>query len=414
MFPFVRQGLSSASFQPSCCCRQRFVKMPRKPRYNIIREPPKDAGTNAGTQEAMVSHCVKVGSTTRGAQTSREQPRDRAPSISSTANRAPITHDPQTPTDNIETRHRVEVADRELEDEDYDPKADEVPSFDDHIDDLFAAQEVEGQHNNKKAKDTHFWQVIVIEDGVRKVSKLSVKEAIALPSNTKIELPFNSQLQPIGQAAGLLSGFIESLGADYSQFSIHLDSWKLVSKAKREHAYDMLKRVFHYENDAGGKIKCNMLKRIGKNWKDTKNHLFHMCYKQIRTYEKNLKHHPAGIDKNDWKKFVDYRLNEETQKKCKQNALNRSKQLYTHTGGSKILAREKDEVEREQGRPVGRGELFIMTHKKKMARISIPMRVLLVKQLRMLRGRMDPLNTFHKMTRYHKFSERSTQDEFVL
>ncbi|XP_072053123.1 uncharacterized protein [Arachis hypogaea] len=157
-----------------------------------------------------------------------------------------------------------------------------------------------------------------------------------------------------------------------------------------------------------------MLKRIGKNWKDTRNHLFHMCYKQIRTYEKNLKHHPAGIDKNDWKKFVDYRLNEETQKKCKQNALNRSKQLYTHTGGSKILAREKDEVEREQGRPVGRGELFIMTHKKKMARISIPMRVLLVKQLRMLRGRMDPLNTFHKMTRYHRFSERSTQDEFVL
>ncbi|XP_057763489.1 uncharacterized protein LOC130983285 [Arachis stenosperma] len=303
-----------------------FVRMPRKPRYNIIREPPKDAGTNAGTEEATisVSHCVKVESTTRGAQTSREQPRDRAPPISSTANRAPTTrmnepfrapridhsnaqssteNDPQTPTDNIETRHCAEVADRELEDEDYDPEADEVPLFDDHIDDLFAVQEVEGQHNNKKAKDTDFWEVIVIEDGVRKVSKLSVKEAIALPSNTKIELPFNSQLQPIGQ------------------------------------------RVFHYEDDAGGKIKSDMLKRIGKNWKDTRNHLFHMCYKQIRTYEENLKHHPAGIDKNDWKKFVDYRLKEETQKKCKQNALNRSKQLYTHIGGSKTLARKKDEVE---------------------------------------------------------------------
>ncbi|RYR07288.1 hypothetical protein Ahy_B05g074609 [Arachis hypogaea] len=96
----------------------------------------------------------------------------------------------------------------------------------------------------------------------------------------------------------------------------------------------MLKRVFYYEDDAGGKIKYDILKRIGKNWKDTRHHLFHRYYKQIRTYEKNFQHHPKGIDKNDWKKFIDYRLNEETQ-------------------------------EREQGRPVGRGELFIMTHKKK-------------------------------------------------
>ncbi|QHN94310.1 uncharacterized protein DS421_17g600150 [Arachis hypogaea] len=167
-----------------------------------------------------------------------------------------------------------------------------------------------------------------LEDGVRKVSKLFVKEAIALSSNTKIVLPFNKELQPIGQAAGLLSGFIGSLGADYSQFPIHLDSWKQVSKAKKEHAYDMLKRVFYYEDDARGKIKHDILKRIGKNWKD------HRCYKETRTYEENLRHHPKGIDKNEWKKFVDYRQREDTK-------------------------------EREQGRPVGRGELFIMTHKKK-------------------------------------------------
>ncbi|XP_025665291.1 uncharacterized protein [Arachis hypogaea] len=153
-----------------------------------------------------------------------------------------------------------------------------------------------------------------LEDGVRKVSKLFVKEAIALSSNTKIVLPFNKELQPIGQAAGLLSGFIGSLGADYSQFPIHLDSWK--------------QRVFYYEDDARGKIKHDILKRIGKNWKD------HRCYKETRTYEENLRHHPKGIDKNEWKKFVDYRQREDTK-------------------------------EREQGRPVGRGELFIMTHKKK-------------------------------------------------
>ncbi|RYR08083.1 hypothetical protein Ahy_B05g075632 [Arachis hypogaea] len=230
-----------------------------------------------------------------------------------------------------------------LEDEDYDPEADEVPSFDDHIDDLFVAQEVEGQHNNGKRKDTDFWEVTVIvilfpihflEDGVRKASRMSVKEAIALPSNTKIVLPFNKELQSIGQAAGLFSGFLRSLGADYSQFPICADSWKHVNKAKKEHAYDLIKRVFHYEDDAGEKIKCDIMKRIGKNWKDTRHHLYDRCYKEIRTYEKNLEHRSKGIVENEWKKFIDYCQKEETK-------------------------------EKEQGRLVGRGELFILTHKKK-------------------------------------------------
>ncbi|RYR35760.1 hypothetical protein Ahy_A10g050875 [Arachis hypogaea] len=129
-------------------------------------------------------------------------------------------------------------------------------------------------------------------------------------------------------------------------------------------------KVFHYEDDARGKIKREIMKRIRKNWKDTRHNLYHKCYKEIRTYEKNLEHRPKGIEENEWKKFLDYRQKEETK-----NALNQSKQLYTHIGGSKTLARKKRRS--EQGRLVGRGELFIMTHKKKMARISNPMRVLL-------------------------------------
>ncbi|XP_057758641.1 uncharacterized protein LOC130979256 [Arachis stenosperma] len=76
------------------------------------------------------------------------------------------------------------------------------------------------------------------------------------------------------------------------------------------------------------------MKRIGKIWKESRHHLYHRCYKEIRTYEENLKHHPKGIEENEWKKFIDYRQKEETK-------------------------------EKDQGRPVGRGELFIMTHKKK-------------------------------------------------
>ncbi|XP_020960030.1 uncharacterized protein LOC107648166 [Arachis ipaensis] len=254
--------------------------MPRKPRYNIIREPPKDAGTNASTEETT------VGTTTRGAQTSQEFPRDRVPRISSSTNRAPATRmkepfrapcidhrnaqsstadDPQTPTDNIETRHRAEVADHELEDEDYDPEADEkFRRLMTTSTTCLLPKKSKVSITTRKPK-IQISGKLLLSDGVRKVCKLSVKEAIALPSNTKIVLPFNSELQPIGQAAGLLSGFIGSLGVDYSQFPIHLESWKLVSKVKRDHAYDMLKRVFYYEDDAGGKIKRDILKRIGKN-----------------------------------------------------------------------------------------------------------------------------------------------------
>ncbi|RYQ82664.1 hypothetical protein Ahy_B10g101240 [Arachis hypogaea] len=300
--------------------------MPRKSWYNIIREPPENAETNSKTEETT------VGSMTRGPQISREQPRDRAPPFLSSSNRAPasrINESFRAPCN--DKRLAPSMDDHESEDEDYDPETDEVLSFDDHTDDLFAAQEAESQNNDEKCKDTDYWNVTIIdsnfffiyflEDGVRKQSKLSMKEAIALPSNTKIILPFNKEMQSISQATGLFSGFLGSLGADYYQFPIYEESWKYVNKTKKEHAYDMIK------------------------------------------------------------------------KKCKQNALNWSKQLYTHTGGFKTLARKKDEVEKEQGRPVTRRELFIITHKKKMARISIPMRVLLVKQLRILRGSAGPCPT---------------------
>ncbi|XP_057746408.1 uncharacterized protein LOC130965664 [Arachis stenosperma] len=79
----------------------------------------------------------------------------------------------------------------------------------------------------------------------------------------------------------------------------------------------------------------------------------------------NLKRKPAGIEANHWKKFIQYLLIEDTQGKCIKNAINRSKQLYTHTGGSKTMARKRHEEEQRQGRHIGRGEGWTMSHKKK-------------------------------------------------
>ncbi|RYQ91824.1 hypothetical protein Ahy_B09g097859 [Arachis hypogaea] len=112
-----------------------------------------------------------------------------------------------------------------------------------------------------------------------------------------------------------------------------------MNKAKKEHAYNMVK--------------------------DTRHNLYHKFYEGTKTFEKNIKHRPSRIEENHWKWFLEYRKKQETKKKCKQNALNRSKKLYIHTRGFKILARKKDEVEKVRERPIGRGELWTITRKKK-------------------------------------------------
>ncbi|RYR28102.1 hypothetical protein Ahy_B01g052212 [Arachis hypogaea] len=118
------------------------------------------------------------------------------------------------------------------------------------------------------------------------------------------------------------------------------------------------------------KIKRRILQRIAKNWKDIRHNLYHKFYEETRTFERNVKHRPLGIEENYWKCFLEYRQKEETKKNCKQNALNWSKQLYTHNRGSKTLARTKDEVEKVRGRPIGRGELWTITHKKWLEAIA--------------------------------------------
>ncbi|RYR60562.1 hypothetical protein Ahy_A04g017615 [Arachis hypogaea] len=52
-------------------------------------------------------------------------------------------------------------------------------------------------------------------------------------------------------------------------------------------------------------------------------------------------------------------------KKCRQNALNWSKQFYTDTGSFKTTTRLRDEEEKKWQKRIGRGEIFIMTHKKR-------------------------------------------------
>ncbi|RYR20498.1 hypothetical protein Ahy_B03g065655 [Arachis hypogaea] len=170
-----------------------------------------------------------------------------------------------------------EVVDDHSEDEDYDPEVDEVES-------LFP----------------------LLENGVTYCMELIVKEALALPPGKKIVLNHNRELQQVGQAAGLLSEFLGTLASDFQQLPICEKSWKTMSKASKEHAFDKFKRVFHYEDDGRGIIKRGIVQRIGSSWRNARNHLFR-------------------------------------KEKCKKNFINRSKQLYTHTRDSKTMARKRHE-----------------------------------------------------------------------
>nr|XP_025665050.1 uncharacterized protein LOC112763645 [Arachis hypogaea] len=192
---------------------------------------------------------------------------------------------------------------------------------------------------------------------------MSVREAMEWSlDGSKIILRFNEELQAVRDGAGLLNGIIGALDSDYSKFSICEKSWAKVRGKDRVYD-DCIKEMFHFQHSSG-RIKKTLLQQMGKSWKDTRGRLFDSHYKPTRTLEQNLDQRPERIPREHWKWFIDYHNDPATKAKCKQNVLNRKKQLYTHTGGSKSLARAREEESQIQGRTVGRGEVWILKHKR--------------------------------------------------
>ncbi|KAL4394857.1 hypothetical protein AHAS_Ahas02G0193900 [Arachis hypogaea] len=229
--------------------------------------------------------------------------------------------------------------------EDVDPEANEVDSFEEQIDKMFAASDAE---KRKGRKTTEFWDVKLIDsDGIVKQAKMSVREAIKRSLNgSKIILRFNDELQAVGDGAGLLSGILGALGSDYNKFPICEKSWATVQGKDRVYN-DCIKEMFHFQEDSGGRIKKIFLQKMGRSWKDTRGRLYDRNYKPTMTLEQNLDNRSGRIPREHWRWFIDYHNDPATKAKCKQNALNQKKQLYTHTGGSKSLAMAREEEEKK-------------------------------------------------------------------
>ncbi|RHN79685.1 putative transposase, Ptta/En/Spm, plant [Medicago truncatula] len=63
-------------------------------------------------------------------------------------------------------------------------------------------------------------------------------------------------------------------------------------------------------------------------------------------------------------KFVEYRLKPETMEMCKRNKEARKKQIFNHTCSAMTFARKRHILILEAGKPVGRGPMWDMTHKR--------------------------------------------------
>ncbi|MED6160324.1 hypothetical protein PIB30_050453 [Stylosanthes scabra] len=131
---------------------------------------------------------------------------------------------------------------------------------------------------------------------------------------------------------------------DFSLFPIGVRSWKQMAVYKECEFNRQIKRFFYFEDDTKESKKKVILSMLGKIWRDTRGNLFHRFYDDSKSLSVNVQHQCLeGIDKDDWKAFLKYRLEKDTLEKCRKNVENRAKQTYTHVGGSKSLARRTEE-----------------------------------------------------------------------
>ncbi|RYQ90816.1 hypothetical protein Ahy_B09g096801 [Arachis hypogaea] len=75
---------------------------------------------------------------------------------------------------------------------------------------------------------------------------------------------------------------------------------------------ECVKQIFHFNEDSEGTIKKNILKSMGKSWKEGRLRLYGDFYELTFTMEQNIEQHPSGIDREHWRWFLEYHAKAET------------------------------------------------------------------------------------------------------
>ncbi|XP_061347346.1 uncharacterized protein LOC133292877 [Gastrolobium bilobum] len=201
---------------------------------------------------------------------------------------------------------------------------------------------VRPSHVGRESKKKWTLQAID-EEGNEKKIQLTTSGMFEM-NGQRIIVPFDTQMQPYGEVATLLSKVCGRIATDCNNVPINYEGW---DKAPETIA------------------KRYCLLTLGRRFRNGKAKLWKSVEKLNLPRDQLIAKVPAGVPKDQWSSFVDYHLKPSYKELCEKNAEIRKKQTIPHTGGSKLLSRRRHEMEEETGHTVSRGELYIATHKKK-------------------------------------------------
>ncbi|KAK2416746.1 hypothetical protein QL285_039115 [Trifolium repens] len=203
------------------------------------------------------------------------------------------------------------------------------------------------------------------DDGNVRQKSVEVKDLIPNKVGFKVQTIWNDDHQPVGEAAGLLSGYIGFLASSDELLPIMYPKWPKVSSAKKDLIYDNNIKAKFVVSDTNKFHKKWICTSLGKRWRERRCFLFNKYYDWALIVEQNIEQFPPEVTKDHWAMYLNYRLSPDTMAKADKNALNRQKQRISHTLGTRSLARTKDIMEQRDGRSYTRGDMYEISHTKR-------------------------------------------------
>ncbi|KAF7820769.1 hypothetical protein G2W53_026224 [Senna tora] len=208
------------------------------------------------------------------------------------------------------------------------------------------------------------------EQGVVRDGRLKILEVWSLRAGQRVVVPFNAEAQPVGNAAGLLSGFFGIIVTEVNTFPISYQSLDKVPNSYKEACFNSIKAKFCLNRDID---KHFVIKKLGKNWRNYRVFLFDRFYKVEKSREQNLEKYPEFISFDMWAAFVDYRLEQKTKEKIleleSQGTL--FSQISENDSLGQVLGKENPRRVRGLGFGPSPTKVFGQTKTTRLGRISL-------------------------------------------
>ncbi|XP_057423783.1 uncharacterized protein LOC130717546 [Lotus japonicus] len=160
--------------------------------------------------------------------------------------------------------------------------------------------------------------------------RMWAKQVPKLPVTEQIIVPFKGN-QPVGtDIDGLLGQYLGRLASNHKLLPISFKKWPEVVKTYKDWVWEKhIKVKFWWEPIHEAAARTSFMMDMGKKWRENRIRLFHTKFDKTLSREENIRNPPLSIPPTEWAAFIDYRLEEDTMKKSKQNAANRAKLTIT-------------------------------------------------------------------------------------